>query len=88
MMLLGCQPDNTDRTITCGIVVDLRILPAFLFVYLLLTQIESVIGPSGGGVMRRDGRATEEGKRRAERRGQHVRRSIEEGAPAATGKRS
>jgi hypothetical protein len=87
-VLLGCQPDNTDRTITCRVVVDLRILPAFLFIYLLLTQVERVIGPSGGRVTRREGRATEEGKRGAECRGQHVRRSIEERARAATGKRS
>ena len=42
-MLLRRQPDNTDDTITCGVVVDLSILSAILLRHLVLTEIESVI---------------------------------------------
>jgi hypothetical protein len=82
-MLVGCQPDNTDRTITCGVVVDLGVFSAILLLHLVLTEIESVVCPCGGGVVRRKGRPTEKRKRSSERRGQRVRRSVEERARAA-----
>lgn len=71
-----------------GVVVDLGILAAILLLDLVFAQIEGVVGRSGGGIMRRKRRDAEEGQRSAERRSQHVRRSVEERARTATGKRS
>ena len=88
-MLLGRQPDNTDDTTACGVVVDLSILSAILLRYLVLTEIESVVSSSSCGVMRRHrrGRDAEKGQRSAERRAQRVRRPVEERARAAPGER-
>ena len=91
-MLLGRQPDNTDDTIACGVVVDLNlnILSEILLRYLrlVLTEIESVVSSSSYGVTRRHGRRrdAEKGQRSAERR-QRVRHSVEERARAAPGER-
>jgi len=87
-MFLSRQPNNTNSTIASGVIVDLGILAAILLLDLVFAQIEGVVGPSGGGVKRWKRRDTEKGQRSAERRGQHVRRSVEERARTATGKRS
>jgi hypothetical protein len=47
MMFLGCQINNTDITIGCGIILDFGVLAAILLRYPVLAQIESVVGPSG-----------------------------------------
>jgi hypothetical protein len=87
MMFFGSQTDNTDITIACRVIVYLGILAAILLRYLVLTEVESVIGP-GSHVMGRHRRGwdAEEGQRSAERRGQRVRRSVEERTRAASGK--
>ena len=90
-MFLGRQPNNTNSTIASGVVVDLGILSAIPLLDLVFAQIEGVVGPGGGGVMRRksrDAERPEQGQRSAECRGQHVRRSVEERARTATGKGS
>ena len=86
-MFLSRQPNNTNSTIASGVIVDLGILATILLLDLIFTQIKGVVGPSGRGVMRRERRDAEKGQRRAERRGQHVRRSVEGRARTAAGKR-
>jgi len=86
-MFLSRQPNNTNSTIASGVIVDLGILATILLLDLIFTQIKGVVCPSGGGVMRRERRDAEKGQRSAERRGQRVRRSVEERARTATGKR-
>jgi len=86
-MFLGCQTNNTDITIGCGIFVDFGILAAILLRYLILAQIESVVGPRGHeGVMgrHRRGRDAEQRQQGAGRKGQRVRRSVEECARAVS----
>jgi len=89
-MFLGRQPNDTNGTIASGVVVDLGILAAIPLLDLVFAQIEGVVRPGGGGVLRRkrrDAERPEQGQRGAERRGQHVRRAVEERARTATGER-
>ena len=64
-MPFGRQFNNTDSTITSRIVIIFSVLATILFLHLFLVQIKSIVCPGGDGVMRRDGRATEQGQWRA-----------------------
>jgi hypothetical protein len=89
-MFLGRHPKDTNSTIASRVVVDLGILAAIPLLDLVFAQIEGVVGPGGGGVKRGkgwDAERPEQGQRCAEGGGQHVRRSVEERARTATGKR-
>jgi hypothetical protein len=68
-MFLSRQPNNTNSTIASGVIVNLGILAAILLLDLVFAQIKGVVGPSGGGVIRREGRDAEQRQRSAERRG-------------------
>jgi hypothetical protein len=52
-MFLTRQPDDTDGTITSGVVVSFSVLATVLFLHLFLAQIESIVRPGGNGIMRR-----------------------------------